>query len=483
MARPNRQDDDGFVLVLAIIFLGVIALVLTSVIGISTTGVRSVSVGRENLAKRYAADAALKYAVQQLRVKSEACNANPNPLIPPTDFLTSNGGPFSTNTPTPTVTVTCSAGGTGTAYGAAGYTLITNDTSSNGISINGAASQTLPVRGPVFIASQPSSLPITVTDGDVWVDRNNGACPSQPSGLIVTAPFTYGCLNALPAPDITLPTMTLRARNGLASESTLSTSNCAVYLPGKYTSIDASNYDHVYFASGVYYFQNTDLVVTKGELFGGRPYAPSDILTTGTPCAIDPAPGAIPNSDVNGVGVKIILGGSSRLIADNPSGVIELYSRSAVDAATQAAEGTQGVSLMTVPANAPSGPPNNWVPSPQDYTTFRVGAANTTGNGGQTLSFASHGLVYAPTAYVRLRSDSSEVQLRGGLSAGRLDISTSANIGGFTLQVDGTRQARRLHVVVTASGPGTDKAATATADLTVNTSTGKAAITSWLSPL
>lgn len=519
MRRPRRRGDDGAVLLFALIFIGVISLVLTSVVSLSTAGTRSVNITRQNLAKRYAADAALKYAIQQLRVKTELCDT-PAALAPPSDLLTSNGGPFSTNTATPRVEVTCTPVSGGKFYGPAGYTLITYDTctaatagcsNNDGVTLSGAAGQTLPVDGPVFVSSRPAGQgSITITNGDALLYSTAASCPAQPSQIVVTTPFTYNCVNTKPAPSVTLPSTTFLAgmqpRTGPIAQ--LSTASCAVFLPGKYIgqALNVAQYPNAYFASGVYYFEDTDVIETTGSLFGGRPVSndPAARLTTGAPCSSDAAvTNAVPPIANSGVdpattGVKLILGGSSRFLGDNPGGVIELNSR---DGGDETNEGTQGVSVMTVqPGNT-----NGLKASTLDYDTFGIGVANVSGNtvngptscsrggGGQTLSFGSYGLIYAPNACVKLRADSSEVQLRDGLVAGRLDISTSANISGFVLSVTATDSPRTLSVVAsscyldpgktTCAATTTDRTISASAKIQVNTSLGKAAISQWVSPL
>ena len=500
--RPAPHGDDGVILVFAMIFLGVIAVVVTSVVGFSTTGVRNVSTSRADLAKRYAADAALKYAVQQVRVESESCNTTPNPLTPPSDFLTSNGGPFATNTDVPDVTVTCSVSGQYMSYGAAGYAVVVTDTSDLGARVSGANSgETLAVEGPVFVAAQPSSgaldLPFGISLGNAYGLSVNGVCPPRWDELTTRSPYGYGCLSDLPDPDITLPTA-LPPTRGSAPAKVVG--DCALFLPGKYTAIDTAAYTNVYFASGVYYFEDVDIEIGNGRtLFGGRKVAGQASYSTGTQCLSDadvPAP-----ATVDGTGVKIILGGSSRLWSD--AGKVELYSRLA-SASGQAAEGTQGVTLMTVTPDAVAAAPSvGWKRSCQttpvsgvcssDDSAFVIGAGATNagescdGNvgGGQQTSFVVHGLLYAPDACVRLRSQSTEVQLLGGVVAGRLHIGASANIAGFSIRVPANTGPRTMRIVASAvmNNSGTDRVITATADLTVNHRTGEVAISRWVTPL
>lgn len=470
--RPQARGDEGAVLVIALLFIGVVAVLITSVISISTTSTRGVSVTREYVAKRYAADAGLKYAVQQLRTKSEYCGSNSPSLQPPSDFLTSNGGPFTANTPTPTVAVTCAAAGGTPQAGAAGYALITRDTSTDGITVSGPGQ--LPINGPVFVASHPASLPFTVTKGDYWTLSSGGSCAPKPTQLsLQTPPYTYQCQGSIPAPTITLPDA-IPPAHGPDPDRVIG-SDCAVFKPGTYTSIDL-NYPHLYFASGVYYFKNVDLTITDRDLFAGRPISLTDIFTTGTPCTNDLAAAGLPGAGITGTGVKLILGGSSRIVADNPRGVVEIYARAGGDAS----EGTQDVSVMTVPQSPPAAAGGTWTPSTNDFASLRFGVTNVTGGGGQTMSLGVHGLVYVPDGLVDLRNDSSESRLQGGLVAGRLAISTSNNIGGFVIGVNITETARRMHVTSIATGFGTsDRPLIATADIVVDDSTNRVYFTSW----
>jgi hypothetical protein len=479
----RAQGDDGAILVLALLFIGVVAVLITSVISISTTGVRAVAVDREYVAKRYAADAGLKFAVQQVRAKSEYCGTASPSLQPPTDLLTSNGGPFTTNTPTPSLNVTCTATGGTRQSGAAGYALIVNDPSPQGITIiANTLNRSLSVQGPTFIASHPASLALDVTKGDYWTLGTSGpSCPGLPSGAsLETPPYVADCQPTAPAPPITLPDA-IPTSHGASPDRVVG--DCAIFGPGSYTAIDLTTYPHIYLASGVYYFDNVNFDVVGRDVFAGRPLTLSDILTGGNPqpkpCSNDLAASGI--AGVSGTGVKIILGGTARIFADNPGGVLEIYAR----AGGGTAEGTQDVSVMDVPATLPPGAPA-WDPSSSSltnpsYSTVRFGVGNNANpGGGQNLSLGVHGLVYLPDAGVALRSDSSESRLEGGLVAGRLTISTSNGIGGFAIGANQYTTARQLHVTSTATGAGAgDKPLVATADVVVDDKTHRVYFASW----
>src|SRR5207247_1808650 len=99
---------------------------------------------------------------------------------------------------------------------------------------------------------------------------------------------------------------------------------CTVFQPGMYTDI-ANNFKlgkDNYFVSGVYYFRNVAIDVKQTQIVGGKQDTGvgEQSALRNTPCASDP----VGNTTH---GVKWVLGGTSWINVENPSGDIELFNR------------------------------------------------------------------------------------------------------------------------------------------------------------
>src|SRR5206468_928051 len=151
----------------------------------------------------------------------------------------------------PQINISCSVTA-GDDLGGLGYALITRDGSSSGVSVGGPGN--LAVDGPVYVASHPSSLPFTDTSGDVIYGNVSSACPTQPSNLSVSAPFSYRCIPDGPPKVNIAPPSALPPAHGATPDKQVG--DCAIYTPGTYNAIDTTGTRHkpinqLYFASGV----------------------------------------------------------------------------------------------------------------------------------------------------------------------------------------------------------------------------------------
>lgn len=477
MSRRRLREDDGAVLVLALLFITAIALLTTSVLARTTAATGKTAVERQFLTKRYAAEAGLEYAVQQIRQRPNLCPSSATvngDLLTPDDLL---GSALPVNNPEQPLQVDCEVTSLND-IGFGGYGLITRDPSAAGLQVIGAASTELKINGPVFLSDLDDPLKFDVTDGDLLVRHDPATCPSAESlDVTLNSPHVLACVTTeAPDPVPTLPDMAMTNRGAdPAGGNSHSKYDCSAWQPGRYTSInlDTNNY----FASGVYYFEDVDLMLSKGSITGGMPDDDNGETKT-TQASCKKANGdQVTDADVNGAGssngtgVKFILGGSSRIIADNPKGVIELFARQAPSDAVAAAEGTQRVSVMTVKSTTTrSGV--TYTRSAHDFTSVVFGVANdSSGGGGSTLEMVVHGGVYAGDGLVQVRNNKANTQFRGGLVAGRLEISTSANVDGFNIGIRTTPQPRIIRITSVA-GPETERRVTATATARMDNQTG-----------
>lgn len=467
MLARRRTDDEGAILILALLFILVISLLTTSVLFRSTVGIKNVNVERGFVSKRYAAEAGLEYAIQQLRLRSNLCPSSPTingNRLQPSDLLGSNGNTAQVNNPYPSVAISCTVT-SNNDVGVNGYGLITRDTSAAGLTVTGAAGEYLKIDGPVFLGDLEDPLRFDVTNGDVIADQA-GTCPTPASiTLKVAAPYSLICTTDTPPdPVVTLPTVDLTAQNQTAAKK-WNKNKCSAFAPGYYKKIDLN--DNNYFASGVYYFEDVDLTLTAASLTGGAPSS-DEAKTTSASCLRDDDSAAsdIDVTGASGTGVKFILGGTSRLIADNPKGVVELFGRKGTVAGA-AGEGTQGVSFMTVRSTVTNAAGFKFKQSSLGYGDVVLGVSNTTGGGGSKLELVMHGAVDAPDALVKVRNNKANTQFLAGIVAGQLDISTSANVSGFNVGIHTTPQPRDLKIVSVAGGSG-ERTITATATVRID---------------
>jgi hypothetical protein len=182
-----------------------------------------------------------------------------------------------------------------------------------------------------------------------------------------------------------------------------------VFRPGTYTAAPAFTTDNL-LVSGTYYFHNVNVVVPAGATVIGGERPDEDRVNAGS-SACDIVPDTLADgSAAPGMGVKLLLGGTSWLQVQNGGG-IELQRRTG----GTAPEGQMGISLQAVGSPAPGG----MTASSRGLTNPLVEVVA----GGQ---LTVHGLVHAPGSYVTHHAkDSTKAELRGGILVGRLHLTSS----------------------------------------------------------
>lgn len=440
-------------LVIVLLFMVMFSLILAALITNASTNLRNTVGVRNQESKVYAADAGIDWGLQQIRTNNTICvspELTPTPQVIGTPSF--NGQ---------TTTVTCKVM-SGSATGANGWAVITTDRTPLSFVTPPPASANFvkTINGPVLVGGFQDGLHhVTVNNGDVYEYQSGSTCATdtdKPEKLTVapSPPYRYHCTTLDPvavadAVPHELPTsdfiLGLPVRDGNPDPG-LSTADCNVFLPGRYTSlnlpkptepVDAAEpvepTKH-YFVSGVYYFDIPDdpatpepeqvIEVRRMELVGGSPRPGESAQLTG--CAADPA-------GTTGTGVKFILGGSSAIRVRNPAGQMELFGRAGGNAAE---EGTQGVTIQTVPASAPAG---------YNVSSLGPGQLVLEAGVGNTPFTAIHGLVYTPNAGIKFdASNEARAWLLGGVVAARLSLSQQATIDGVRVQIDTSDVPRQL---------------------------------------
>lgn len=467
MAAPRTQlrrasSEDGNILIIVLVFMVVLGLIVAASFANAGANFRNTVGVRANEQKGYAADAGMDWAIKRVRTDSTLCptvgtfQGNTFGAIP--DGPSVNG-----KTPTFKCTVT-----QGSVSGANGFAIITtSSTPAGALDTSGAKTKT--VNGPVWASDIANNISnIVVTSGGVWEDKAQG-CTTKPAGLTIDPPFTYTCTtDANPAPLVphVLPTSGIRTAAARPATGN-GDNNCRVFTPGRYANANGFVLaKDNYLVSGVYFLDNVGLIdVTKLQLVGGaaQPEEEPDRIPGVVPCSTDAANGGA--SPAGSTGVKVILGGNSRIVVGNPSGRLELFSRfgGAAD------EGTQGISLQTVCSASGSLPGTNCTGTDSSWSGKASTLTDTTnslldsGNNGNTVLLRIHGQVYAPNALLSFNAtNDSNAWLLGGVVIGRITlrqqatvdavkVSVVAGLGSRTMTIESTvnlASERRLRSVV-----------------------------------
>ena len=454
--RTPPARDDGAILLIVLLFVGVVGLLSVAITEQVRVSVGNTLVVRSQQALVSAANAGIDHGIQKVRTDSTAClnGVSTLPAPPAVDGKT--------------VSVTCEYV-SGNASGVLGYAAVTTDTLAPSLVTSGGGKKM--ITGPVFSARVDDMISnLVVSNGDLIEKQGGSSCnigDAAPGGVTVqpNGLFSYQCKNvAIPSFTDALPSTAITT---LGVPNTVN-SKCEVFTPNrKYTGvIDITT--PAYFGSGTYYFEDAAVTIGKGaSVVGGSPGAEHPVLGL-TPCATD---GAVLGSV--GSGVKWIFGGTSTLSFSASGAATELFSRRGGD---DVSDGTLGVVISQVQANPT--PPSGWVAS----TLLPANDLLFEGAGSQP-SVAIHGIVDARTAGVNVNnaSNTSQAQFQGGILAGRLTLQNAASSGGLAVNIDTDDKPRVVRLVSTASSAAAgDKKIVSTAVIQLqNNSSVTATVLSW----
>lgn len=410
--RHRHPGERGGVLLLALVFLIVFGLLIGLLLQLVAVNMRTTDIVRNRAERTYAADAAVEYAIERLRLDPTVCTTETPSSLP---SQTVNGR---------TATISCqvTAGG-GTPLGALGWAaIITGDLDQQG---GGSAT----FSGPSYVRGSISAS-LENINGSLY--QYSPTCPGtlvKPAGLTVSPkpPYSWQCTTA-PAPD---PPHVLPPKPG-APKAPDTYSNCRVFYPGRYTSRPALLSNN-YFVSGVYYFENIGKwsVANGVEIVGGFNPAESSALGL-TPCRAnaDPTPGG----GGSGYGVEWIFGGNSALAFGN-NDKAELYSR--VPGPTETGV-TERISFYAVPV-ATGG-----------YLASNVSGAVLDTSGGHP-AVAIHGLFYGPKADLDLDGPNGTSVFHNGAVVHDVHLKISASVNSGPIFGVDTSPTNKRYVVITAT--------------------------------
>jgi len=409
--KLGRRDEQGSVLVVALAFLSLFGVFIAAILAQTSTNLHLTSTTRARTDRLFAADGGVEWGIQRARTSDTTC---PTSTSTSTDTLTST-----LNVDGRAVTVTCKAlSGAVASPAAERWSVITGN-----LNVPGAGTPTIK-GGDVWLGGTASGTTVSTSDADVVHPLASCAGYVPVASPAVTAPDTSTC-SAPGTPDVAhvLPIAPL---NGLlATPVTCNAVNDGlIWHPGKYISgtlPDPPLYN--YLESGVYYFENVNVIWNAGIFVGGAPGGETSVLGLGCPAhpmtdtTIGPPYGAY------GSGVTLILGGTSTLNI-RVSAKAELYSRVPSAAEISSTPGTPitpGISVITVGATG------------SGYLKSTAATPVQLQSGAQE---AIHGLVYS-TGSVSLYTQATRAPLLGGVVASTLTINGPAN--GLAVEASGRR--------------------------------------------
>jgi hypothetical protein len=327
MTPPVRRTDDGAALVIALIFITVVAVIMAAVLAFADTNLRTTIALRGEAAAGANADGAAQVAINTLRRGSYAGTGNcfssaelqlSNVYQPPTGPADSAAVTCAPDTVENDPNVTVSA------LNRPANAILTV---SQGLEVDVNGHGSLKVDGGVF-----SNSTIGVEHGTLAVDGPviargscSGASPGWTCG-IGGAPSPTGNDPNYPAPT---------AATTLRSVPTCGNNQVVTFLPGRYRDVDALNSrtrtsgcknSIFHFTPGTYYFdfdKNKAWEIDTGSLLGGTPRVP---LVAGTqptmpgackaPTPPTPRGGWTKQGPGDG-GVQFVFGGTSRILVSH----------------------------------------------------------------------------------------------------------------------------------------------------------------------
>ena len=463
----------------------VITIVLgTVIIAIARYSVASLTFGEvtENRSDRLsAADAGMRYAIDQLKLRNAGCILDTQEAQLPGVQADFNGA---------TASVVCervTSGYEGIQAFAAVMTgegvpanefLLSSQSGSNAKILGGpvymsriddqAFNLTPPVQiedGPLLYHDDSGTVPCVSKKSNTIAAVNSGELVFEPElifgPICVTVPWTT-LFDSPSVPDLTM----LPARDGTKPTSMPGGSyidiagagGCRVFLPGRYTTPPAQTGKDTYFRTGDYVFDftgpNQTLVIRQGTATAGR----INPLTTTineldadmtsqckTQQATDPAP-------ADEYGATFYFAGGAHLNIQT-QGSLEIHARQ---------QGANYVSVQTL-----CNPNGGWCNPDGDGGLVGQGTTVTAPAGGavpeflftdsgNNKEFIAHALVYAPLGEIEFGnvSNSATQKMLGGLIVSRLVLQSATSATNFEISVPTSPITAKIQLTSTATKSG-----------------------------
>jgi len=445
LRRATRSGDSGATLLMALIFITVVAVVIGAVLSFVDVSLRTTVAMRAQAAQAAAADGAAQVAINTLRASTfraggtGTCFSGGATLQLANFYQPATGGPYSATVDC-ALDTTDSAGSGGvaiTAKNRPGSAILTLSRSGaeDGLDLSATGGRTIKVHGRIYSNSNFVGNKVE-TNAEVIA---RGAC----TATITSTPAAQCNIgNVTDArgddPDYAPPTLTTApATPAVPTCPNHSTNKLITMTPGLYTDVDALNdltnsnkcQDTIWFPPGTYYFnftKNVAWTVDNGAVVGGTKspgqvvdgVAPTIPGACQSPIPPDPIPpGGWTNPGPN-AGVEFVFGGNSRLAVGN--GKVELCGSYSLDHPPIAVYGLKS-------ALGPAGV----VPAQSGCTIITVsagGCSTVTSNQNPDSRLYIQGTTYLPKARVdvALNNDTGQV-FRFGIIARSLRVTSTSS--------------------------------------------------------
>ncbi len=469
MNARRARGDDGASLILALAFLSLLGIFVSSVLAFGTVSFENTTVTRSRAKQLYAADGGVEQSIRKL-VTEEWCrtkaDAPSSPVVLPQPI---NGK---------TVTVTCQTtdGGLTTTSGSPLLGEYVAVIGSGGVTVNGGGWGPAEIHGSLY-SGGPMSISWSDPDGYcaagygpyifaysgleqhdplvcAWIDVEGSlsvggsTCPGAPQHVYATG----ACTASAPAPTVAVPRVRIPSAAPHTPVDLMPYGiDCIIMFPGKYSSPPTFSASRKYYlASGTYYFASSSSpagdVVLQGQIVGGMPSAAEPWGDTQqvnglTPCASYPgytpdqlaalastSAGTGPAYDATkaGTGVTLVRGSSGKLRVANTNTRVELYTRVPGTATGSYDLGaTPGVTFWAnTTTTGTSGSPGTYAVVPANSDVFTTSE--------KQVDVVFHGLSYLANSNVNVTEPFNEEVgsgngsvsfFLGGLAAKKLTIS------------------------------------------------------------
>lgn len=516
--RPGPERDRGVALVLMLVLVVVLGTVTVSVARYATANLVYGQVVERRSNRLTAADAGMRYALDQIKLRARGCVWDDSVHVLPGLTEDFNGS---------TARVTCQR----ITSGIDDIQLYAAVMTGEGLPMSGSDAFLLSSQGgsikkvlggPVFMQridatafsfdSSSDAAGVRIENGPLlYYDPSPGCTPVAPSTVVARAlgkldfapELVYGpeCINQtwkqkfksppivrdlrllpvrdgskpLDGPAVTLASITTASLTAVASTvapnayfDVTGSGGCRVFLPGRYTTVPATDGHNAYFMSGDYVLDlpdgSAELVARQGVITAGRVNAliPGSVNERPNTAACQYVQAFDPALD--GEGATLYLGRSSRIRVES-NGALEIHARR---------QGSNFVSVQTLcdPHGSSQGSwcrdrsavgfggdgaLGGWRRSTLDTTTTPQILYTNSGNGKE---FVAHALFYAPLATAEFGnvSNSAVQKMLGGLAVGQLVLQSSTSATNFEIAVPTGPVTGRVLVTSEASdGEGTTR--------------------------
>lgn len=479
-----RRHDDGSVLPIVMVIVTILAAFVVAAASYSMTNLRYGNVTEARSDRLAAADAGMRYAIDQIALRNAGCIIDTQSSVLPGVEADFNGA---------TAEVTCERITSGFEGIQAYAAVMTGEGLAPGqallVSQSGVGGDTpKTLGGPVYMTRIDNndsgtlkafdlSPPVLIENGPLFYhDPSPAPCtpvkaaelPTQISfepelifgPACVSVPW-YDHFDSPAVPDLTtLPvrngTLELTDPSGFGSYTDVSGGGggCRVFEPGRYIEPPDIDGKDSYFKSGVYLFdfQGVDqtLIVRQGILTAGVPNPVStpslanEIPDNSAACYAQQSADVVP---VGEEGAAFYFAGNAH-IQILTQGSAEIHAR------------RSGANYVSVQALcAPNG---GWCNIDGDGGTATPSLLTAPGNGsmpdllytqsGNNKQFVAHGLVYAPLAEMEFGNvtASATQRLLGGLVVSRLVLQSSASATNFEISVPTSPITAKIELTSTA---------------------------------